>query len=146
MMPGQLAQTNGHKICRMHQLSVPAGLFETSFNCKRSSVLVRERTVLSITSKTNVGVIGCGQISSIYFEAQSKLDNVNSVACSDSDMDRARSQASRYSIPKVCTVEELLADPEIDIVLNLTIPNAHADIALRALEAGKSTYSEKPLA
>lgn len=101
---------------------------------------------MSITSKANVGVIGCGQISSIYFEAQSKFDILNFVACSDIAMDHARSQASKYNIPKVLTVDELLADPEIDIVLNLTIPNAHADIAIKALEAGKSTYSEKPLA
>src|SRR5690242_19006148 len=99
-----------------------------------------------MTSKTNVGVIGCGQISSIYFEAQSKFDILNFVACSDIDMERAQAQASKYHIPKVLTVDELLADPEIDIVLNLTIPNAHASIATRALETGKSTYSEKPLA
>jgi predicted dehydrogenase len=109
-------------------------------------VRVKERHVLSTTSKTNIGVIGCGQISSIYFEAQSKFDILQYVACSDIDMDRARSQAKKYHVPKVSTVDELLADPDIDIVLNLTIPNAHASIAVKALRAGKSTYSEKPLA
>ena len=49
-------------------------------------------------------------------------------------------------MPKACSVAELLADPAIEIVLNLTIPNAHAEIALAALEAGKSVYNEKPLA
>src|SRR5947209_20596918 len=85
-------------------------------------VLVRERTVLSITSKTNVGVIGCGQISSIYFEAQSKFDILNIVACADIDMDRAQSQASKYNITKVAMVDELLVVLAIDLVLNLTFP------------------------
>ena len=102
--------------------------------------------MLSSTSKTNVGVIGCGQISSIYFEAPGKFDILNIVACADIDMDRARSQASKFNIPKVSTVEELLADSEVELILNLTIPKAHAEIAIAALEAGKSTYSEKPLA
>lgn len=100
---------------------------------------------MSNTRKTNIGVIGTGQISSIYLEAASKFDILNFVACSDIDMDRARAQAEKYHLPKACTTEELLADPDIDIVLNLTIPNVHAEVALAALEAGKSTYSEKPL-
>ncbi|GLV60976.1 dehydrogenase [Dictyobacter sp. S3.2.2.5] len=99
-----------------------------------------------MTKKTNVGVIGCGQISSIYLEAPSKFDILNFTACADIDMDRARAQAQRYNVPKACTPEELLADPEIDIVLNLTIPKVHAEIGMAAIEAGKATYSEKPLA
>ncbi|GER91338.1 dehydrogenase [Dictyobacter vulcani] len=96
-------------------------------------------------SKANVGVIGCGQISSIYLEAPSKFDILNFTACADIDLERARAQAQRYNVPKACTVEELLADPDIDVVLNLTIPKVHAQIGLAAIEAGKSTYSEKPL-
>ncbi len=98
------------------------------------------------TVKTNIGVIGCGQISSIYMEAPRTFDILNIVACADLDMERARSQAQRFSIPRACTVEELLAAPDIDIVVNLTIPKAHAEIAMAAIEGGKSTYSEKPLA
>ncbi len=71
--------------------------------------------------KATVGIIGCGQISSIYLEAPGKFDILNIIACADIDMDRARSQAARFHVPKACSVEELLADPEIDIVLNLTI-------------------------
>ncbi|HEX4204347.1 MAG TPA: Gfo/Idh/MocA family oxidoreductase [Ktedonobacteraceae bacterium] len=100
---------------------------------------------MSTTTQTNIGVIGTGQISSIYLESPSKFDILHFVACADIDMDRARAQAAKYKLPRACTVEELLADPDIDIVLNLTIPNVHADVALNALEAGKSTYSEKPL-
>jgi predicted dehydrogenase len=93
----------------------------------------------------NVGVIGCGNISSIYLQAPQKFNILNIVACADIDMDRARAQAEKYNVPRVCTVEELLADPEIDVVLNLTIPKVHAEISRAAIKAGKSVYSEKPL-
>lgn len=100
---------------------------------------------METTSKTNIGVIGCGQISSIYMEAPATFDNLNIIACADIDMEKARAQAERFSIPRVCTVEELLVDPEVEIVLNLTIPKVHAEVGLAALAAGKSVYSEKPL-
>ncbi|HEY4387879.1 MAG TPA: Gfo/Idh/MocA family oxidoreductase [Ktedonobacteraceae bacterium] len=96
--------------------------------------------------KANVGIIGCGKISSIYFEAPSKFDILNIAACADIDMERARSQAQRYNVPKACSVDELLADPDIDIVVNLTIPAAHAEVDRAALLHGKSVHSEKPLA
>ena len=100
---------------------------------------------METSKKTNIGVIGCGQISSIYMEAPATFDILNIVACADIDMEKAYAQAKRFSIPRVCTVEELLADPEVEIVLNLTIPRVHSEIALAALATGKSTYSEKPL-
>lgn len=100
---------------------------------------------MNTKDKINVGIIGCGIISSIYLEAPSKFDILHFAACADIDMDRARAQAQRYNVPKACTVAELLADPDIDVVLNLTIPKAHVEIALAAIEQGKSTYSEKPL-
>jgi predicted dehydrogenase len=100
---------------------------------------------LNTKAKTNVGIIGCGIISSIYLEAPSKFDILNFVACADIDMDRARAQAQRFNVPKACTVAELLADPDIDVILNLTIPKAHIEVGLAAIEQGKSTYSEKPL-
>jgi len=99
-----------------------------------------------LDSKTNIGIIGCGQISSIYMEASKVFDVLNIVACADIDMERARAQAQRYNIPKVYSVEELLADPDIEIVVNLTIPNVHVQVGMNALNAGKSVYSEKPLA
>jgi len=101
---------------------------------------------LSNSEKVNIGVVGCGIISSIYCEAPKKFDILNIAACTDIIEERARAQAERFGIPKVCTsVEELLADPDIDIVLNLTIPKVHTEIATAAIEAGKATYSEKPL-
>ena len=101
---------------------------------------------MNVRKKATVGIVGCGQISSIYLEAPGKFDVLDVVACADIDMARARSQAERYHVPHVYTVEELLAAPDIDIVLNLTIPKVHAQIGRAAIEAGKATYSEKPLA
>jgi predicted dehydrogenase len=95
---------------------------------------------------TTVGIVGCGNISSIYLKAPQLFDNLHIVACADIDLPRAQAQAKKFGIPRACSVEELLADPEIDIVVNLTVPSAHAAISLAALAAGKSLYSEKPLA
>jgi predicted dehydrogenase len=96
--------------------------------------------------QVSVGVIGCGKISSIYFQAPRTFDILKIVACSDQIKERAESQAAEFGIPKVLSVEEMLADPEIEVVLNLTIPQAHAELGMAALEAGKSVYGEKPLA
>jgi len=96
--------------------------------------------------KVKVGIIGCGNISSIYFEAGSKFDIIEIAACADLDLAKAKEQAEQFGVPKACTVDELLADPDIEIVVNLTIPHAHAEIHMRALQAGKHTYGEKPLA
>ncbi len=96
--------------------------------------------------KAKVGVVGCGNISGIYFKNGKWLDSIEIVACADLVPERARAKAAEFGIPRSCTVEELLADPEIEIVLNLTIPIAHAEVALAALEAGKCVYNEKPLA
>lgn len=96
--------------------------------------------------KVKIGIVGCGNISGIYLQQSQTFEILEPVACADLVMDRARAQAEKYHIPRVMRVEELLADPEIEIVVNLTIPNAHASVALAALEAGKSVYNEKPLA
>ncbi|MFC7391618.1 Gfo/Idh/MocA family protein [Scopulibacillus cellulosilyticus] len=96
--------------------------------------------------KIKVGIIGCGNISPIYFQAGQKFDILDIVACADLDVSAAQARAEEFNIPKACTVDELLADPEIEIVINLTIPSAHAEVHLKALEAGKHTYGEKPLA
>ena len=94
--------------------------------------------------KIKVGVIGCGNISSIYLEQMKTFDILEVVACADLIMDRARDRAAKYGIPRACTDEELWADPEIQIVVNITNPAAHAEVALGSLLAGKSVYDEKP--
>src|SRR3954454_23965317 len=92
-----------------------------------------------------VGVIGTGAISGAYLGMAKQLPVVEIAACADIDMARAKEAAQKYGIPKACTVAELLADPTIEIVLNLTIPKSHVPVSLRAIEAGKHTYLEKPL-
>lgn len=99
-----------------------------------------------LSERVKLGIIGCGVISSIYLEAPSKFDILQIQACADIVLERAQAQAKRYGVPKAYSVEELLADPEIDMVINLTIPAVHAQISQAALGAGKSVYSEKPLA
>jgi predicted dehydrogenase len=95
---------------------------------------------------TKIGIVGCGNISSVYLRVCPTFDILEVAACADVVEERAVAQAAKFNVPKACSVAELLEDPEIAIVVNLTVPGAHADIALRALRAGKSVYNEKPLA
>ena len=93
-----------------------------------------------------VGVIGCGKISDVYLRNAAAFDALEVISCADLLPERAEAQAKAYKIPKACSPEELLADPEVEVVLNLTVPTAHAGVTLAALDAGKNVYSEKPLA
>ena len=97
------------------------------------------------TTPAKIGIIGCGNISNIYLEAGKKFDILDIVAVADLDLARAQAKAAEHGIPKACAVDELLADPEIEIVVNLTIPAAHYDVCRAALDAGKHAYVEKPL-
>jgi len=95
--------------------------------------------------KVKVGVIGTGTISGIYLEAPTKFSILDIVAVADLSLERAKEKAAEYKVEKVYTVEEMLADPEIEMVINLTIPKAHYEVTLAALEAGKHVFVEKPL-
>ena len=93
-----------------------------------------------------VGMIGCGVISRQYLETFERLPDVELVAVADLDAARAQAIAEGWEGVRALTVYELITDPEVDTVLNLTIPAAHAEVDLRAIAAGKSVYSEKPFA
>ena len=97
-------------------------------------------------SPVKVGLIGCGNISGIYLKNARRFDVIDIVACADAVVERAEQRAAEFAPLRACAVDALLADPEIEVVLNLTTPQAHADIALAALQVGKSVYNEKPLA
>ena len=97
-------------------------------------------------SVARVGLIGCGKISGVYLKEAKNYRMLEIVACTDLDMRRAQACAAEYGVPMVCTVDEMLADPEIEVVLNLTVPQAHGEVASAALAAGKHVYNEKPLA
>ncbi len=98
--------------------------------------------------RVKIGVLGAGAISGIYFQNLTRLfTEVEVTAVCDLFMEKAREAAEEYKIPKVYeTMEEMLADEEIEIILNLTRPNEHYRTTKAALLAGKHVYSEKPLA
>ncbi|MGQ0604810.1 MAG: Gfo/Idh/MocA family protein [Anaerolineales bacterium] len=95
--------------------------------------------------KTKLGIIGCGNISDTYFKSCAELDAVAVSACADIDFARAEAQAARYGV-RALTVDQLLADPKVEIIINLTVPVAHAEVSTAALQAGKHIHTEKPLA
>jgi predicted dehydrogenase len=95
--------------------------------------------------KVKLGVIGCGAISAAYFGMAKNFAAVEVIACADLNMDAARAKAQQFSIPKACTVDELLAERAIDLVINLTVPKAHVPVSMKCIEAGKHVYCEKPL-
>ena len=99
-----------------------------------------------MSGKVGVGLIGCGKISDQYFVGCRRYDILEVVACADLDLARARAKAAEHGVPRACTVAKLLADPAVDLVVNLTIPQAHAKVNARALRAGKHVYVEKPFA
>lgn len=94
----------------------------------------------------NVGIIGCGNISSAYINGCRQFEMLEVTAVADIIMDAAYAKAAEHHIPHVYSVDEMLAAPDIEIVINLTIPAAHAAVSLAAIAAGKHVYSEKPLA
>jgi predicted dehydrogenase len=93
-----------------------------------------------------VGIIGAGNISRQYLATLSRLPELQLVAIADVDADRARSAAANVTGLEALAVDELLASEAIDVIVNLTVPAAHAEVSLSVLRAGKSVYSEKPLA
>lgn len=91
-----------------------------------------------------VGIIGCGNISTTYFSLAPLFKGLKVLACSDLNMNAAELRAEEYGV-KAQTIEDLLANDELDIIVNLTIPDAHYAVSKRILESGKHVYSEKPL-
>jgi predicted dehydrogenase len=93
----------------------------------------------------NVGIIGCGNISTIYLKNIPAYRGLEIRACADLRPESAEAQASRFGIEAV-PIDALLAREDIDLVVNLTVPTAHFGVSLAALRAGKHVFSEKPLA
>ena len=96
-------------------------------------------------AKAGLGVVGCGNIAVTYMRNAALFGNVRLVSCADIVPEMAVRRASEHGI-RAQGVDDLLANPEIDLVLNLTIPAAHFDVAMSALSAGKHVFTEKPLA
>jgi predicted dehydrogenase len=96
--------------------------------------------------KIRIGIAGCGNISSIYLKNIARFENIEVAAVADIDQSRAEAQAKAFDIPSVLSPADLIKSPDLSVILNLTIPAAHAEVALQALQNGKSVYNEKPLA
>lgn len=92
-----------------------------------------------------VGIVGAGVISAQYLANLTAFPDVRVLCVADLDTARAAAQAAEYGVPVSGDVESLLALPEVEIVVNLTIPAAHGVVALAAIKAGKHVYGEKPL-
>lgn len=92
------------------------------------------------------GIMGCGVISEIYCKnLKERFHSIELVGCADMDAGRAEARASQFGI-RACTPEEMLSDDNIELIVNLTNPAAHAGVILKALAAGKHVFTEKPLA
>jgi len=91
-----------------------------------------------------IGVVGCGNISAAYLTAAKAFPVLDIVALSDAVPEAAKARAEEFG-REARLVEETLADPRVEIVLNLTVPKAHVEVGLQAIAAGKHAYSEKPL-
>src|SRR5271155_662767 len=95
-------------------------------------------------NRVKVAVIGCGNISAAYLKAAKTFPILDIVALSDLNLGAAEMRAAEFGLP-ARPVDALLADPAVEIVLNLTVPKAHVEVGLRAIAAGKHVHSEKPL-
>jgi predicted dehydrogenase len=98
-----------------------------------------------MADKVKVGLIGCGNIAPAYIKWSRTFEILDVAACADIDLSAAQQVAGEHGL-RACAVDELLADPEIEIVINLTVPKAHAEVSLAIIAAGKHVHSEKPLA
>lgn len=100
----------------------------------------------NVDKKTiGIGIIGCGNISQAYFKGAATFEVLRVVACADLNMDVAQAKATENGC-KAQTVKALLANKDVDLVVNLTVPAVHAEVSIAALNAGKHVHCEKPLA
>jgi predicted dehydrogenase len=93
-----------------------------------------------------VAVVGCGNISNQYLKNLTAFPDVRVLFCADIDAERAKAQAAAYGVPASGSVQQALEHPDVQLVVNLTIPAAHAEVASAAIAAGKHVWNEKPLA
>ena len=95
--------------------------------------------------KFGLGIVGCGVISSVYFRNAPLFKGLEIVACADVDQRAAAARAKEFGV-QALSPADLLASRRVDIIVNLTPPNAHYGVSMAALRAGKHIFTEKPLA
>jgi len=93
-----------------------------------------------------VAVVGCGHISDEYLRNLTSFPDLRVLVCADLDLERAKAQAARYGVPGTGGTAQATSHPDVELVVNLTIPAAHAEVAHQAVAAGKHVWNEKPLA
>ncbi|MGL3607165.1 Gfo/Idh/MocA family protein [Rhizobium sp. G187] len=94
--------------------------------------------------RIGIGIIGCGNISSTYLKGLAHFPILKICGIADLNPDLAQARAAEFGVP-ACSIDALHADPDVAIIVNLTVPKAHVEVGLKALDAGKHVYSEKPL-
>ncbi len=99
-----------------------------------------------LKTKVSTALVGSGNVSLRYLKFLKDSPIIDLVACADKDANAAKARANEFRIPKGITFKEVLKDPTIDLVLNLTSHSSHYKVSSKALEAGKYVYSEKPMA
>lgn len=96
-------------------------------------------------SPVGIGIIGAGVISDTYLEHLGSFPDVEVLAVGDLVPERARAQADKHAVPRAGTAEDVLADPDVQVIANLTIPAAHTEVSSRAIASGKHVWTEKPV-
>ncbi|MDA0720875.1 MAG: Gfo/Idh/MocA family oxidoreductase [Proteobacteria bacterium] len=96
-----------------------------------------------MTKKLGIGILGCGNISAAYMRLAPLFRGIEIRTCADMNPEAAKARAEKFGL-RAETVEGLLAADDIDVVVNLTVPDAHFAVSMQVLEAGKHVYSEKP--
>lgn len=98
-----------------------------------------------MTGPVGVGFIGVGMISDTYLENLTAFPDVQVVILGDLDVDRAKAQADKHGVAEFGTAADVLAHPDVQVVVNLTIPAVHAEVSSQAIAAGKHVWTEKPI-
>lgn len=111
-----------------------------------SSIKPRLGSKIHPVEPVKVGVVGCGNISGIYLETMQSMAPLEVIAVCDLDITRAQTTAEKYGIPQALSTAEMLASGDVELVVNLTVPKAHAPVNDEFLLAGKHVYVEKPFA
>ena len=98
-----------------------------------------------MTAPVGVGIVGAGVISQTYLENLTSFPDVKVVAIGDLIPERAQAKAEEHGVASWGTLDDVLANPEVELVVNLTIPESHIEVSARAVAAGKHVWTEKPL-
>lgn len=98
------------------------------------------------TTPLRVGIAGCGNIAGPYAKTMKPYSEIELIGATDIDLARAEALTTQYGGKVYATLDEMLADPAIDLIVNLTIHHAHPEVITKCLNAGKHVHSEKPIA